>query len=108
MLDYLQVVNETGREIIQKIESKRERTGITVELMELTIEAGHWEEVRETDKRIRAQTRHEKNHQTYITGRELDTRDSYLGIKQIKEELQPSTYHFKHHNNNKSNIATEM
>ena len=94
MLDYLKVANETGNEIIPKNEATKERRGITPELMELIMERGralkegNWEEVRNTDNRIRKQKKHEKKeHHKHITRRDLDTRDRYLGIKQIKKRI---------------------
>ena len=37
----------------------------------------------------------------------MDVRDRFLGIKQIKSEFQPVTYHFKHHKANRRVKITE-
>ena len=70
--------------------------------------AGDIEQVRATDQRIRKQRKHEKKeHQKHITRRDLDVRDRFLGIKQIKSEFQPITYHFKHHKHKQRVTITE-
>ena len=36
-----------------------------------------------------------RNYHKKTTDNELDTRDMHLGIRKIKSEYQPVTYHFK-------------
>ena len=41
-----------------------------------------------------------RNYHKTITDKELDTRDMHLGIRKIKSEYQPVTYHFKDNGKN--------
>ena len=89
---------------IPRNEAKRDKTAISDELRELVYQRGRrlmrgdLEKVKETDNLIRKRKRYEKKErQKHITRRDLDVRDRYLGIKQIKSAFQPVTYHFKHH-----------
>jgi hypothetical protein len=59
------------------------------------------EKIKETDNKTRKQNMFEKReYHKHMTRSELNVRDRYLGINQIKTDYQPVTYHFKHNSVN--------
>ena len=98
----LTVLRQTAEATLPKIHAKRDAKGITDKLYKLIIERGRHllngdlQKVRDTDKLIQKQKRWEKQeYNKNITDKELDVRDMHLGIRKIKSEYQPVTYHFK-------------
>ena len=58
---------------------------------------GNLWELRDIEFKIQKRKRFEKReYHKNITRKELDSRDLYMGIRKIKTEFQPTTYHFKY------------